>query len=87
LNVMDGLLSPYGAIFILTTNHKESLDTALIRPGRVDLQLCITYANDKQKQTLYNRFFEGACLAKYLDKRMTIADLQQALMIEKREKN
>ena len=87
LNVLDGLLSPYGAIFILTTNHKEALDAALIRPGRVDLQLLITYADAKQKQTLYNRFFEGACPQKYLDKRMTMADLQQALMVEKRGVN
>jgi len=87
LNVMDGLLSPYGAIFILTTNHKEALDAALIRPGRVDLQLLITYANAKQKQTLYNRFFEGTCPQKYLDKRMTMADLQQVLMVDKRGVN
>jgi len=81
---LDGLLSPYGAIFILTTNHKEALDAALVRPGRVDLQLLITYANAKQKQTLYNRFFEGTCPQKYLDKRLTMADLQQNLMVDKR---
>ncbi len=84
LNVLDGLLSPYGAIFILTTNHKENLDAALIRPGRVDLQLNITYADEKQKQTLYSRFFEGICPQRYLNKKMTMADLQQALMLDKR---
>lgn len=83
LNVFDGLLSPVGAIFILTTNHKENLDPALIRPGRIDLQLCITHANNEQKKALYNRFFEGDCPDVYLDKQMTMAELQQALIERK----
>jgi len=83
LNVLDGLLSPSGAIFILTTNHREKLDPALIRPGRVDLQLHITYATAEQKKTFYNRFFPGECPQKYLEKQMTIAELQQVLMVEK----
>jgi len=84
LNVIDGLFSPPGAIFVMTTNHKEKLDPALIRPGRVDLQLCITYATNDQKKALYRRFFEtGECPQKYLDKKMTMAELQQTLMEEK----
>lgn len=83
LNVMDGLLSPAGAIFIMTTNHKEKLDPALIRPGRVDLELHVTYARPEQKQQLYNRFFPGECPAEYLEREMSMADLQQALMARK----
>jgi mitochondrial chaperone BCS1 len=84
LNVIDGLFSPPGAIFVMTTNHKEKLDPALIRPGRVDLQLCISYATPDQKKALYRRFFAaGECPQEYLDKRMTMAELQQALMEEK----
>lgn len=84
LNVIDGLFSPPGAIFVMTTNHKEKLDPALIRPGRVDLQLNITYATNDQKKALHRRFFEsGECPQKYLDKKMTMAELQQALMEDK----
>jgi chaperone BCS1 len=85
LNVLDGLLSPVGAVFILTTNHREKLDPALIRPGRVDLQLCITYATIEQKKEMYRRFFEGPCPDVYLDKKMTTAELQQALIEKKVE--
>lgn len=37
LNVLDGMQSPPGVIFIMTTNKLERLDEAVIRPGRVDL--------------------------------------------------
>jgi len=80
LNVLDGLLSPAGAVFILTTNHKEKLDPALTRPGRVDLQLHMTYADNQQKKALWNRFFTGDCPEKYVTKKMTMAELQQELM-------
>jgi chaperone BCS1 len=39
LNVLDGLLSPHGLITIATTNHYESLDPAIVRPGRFDVHL------------------------------------------------
>ena len=36
LNVLDGVLSQEGRILIMTTNHIEHLDEALIRLGRSD---------------------------------------------------
>lgn len=39
LNVFDGALTPHKTIFIATTNHFERLDSALIRPGRIDLHV------------------------------------------------
>ena len=36
LNVLYGVSSQEGRIFIMTTNHIEHLDEALIRPGRSD---------------------------------------------------
>lgn len=38
LNVLDGFQSPPGVITIMTTNRRDVLDKAIIRPGRVDLQ-------------------------------------------------
>lgn len=38
LNVLDGFISPHGVITVMTTNHIEALDPAIIRPGRVDLR-------------------------------------------------
>lgn len=43
LNVLDGVVDTPGRIFIMTTNHPEKLDPALIRPGRIDKQLLLGY--------------------------------------------
>lgn len=39
LNALDGVSVPDGIIFVLTTNHVEHLDRAVIRPGRIDRRL------------------------------------------------
>ena len=36
LNAIDGVRSQEGRIIVMTTNYKERLDPALLRPGRVD---------------------------------------------------
>merc|ERR1719322_60715 len=39
LEAFDGVLEMKGRMMVMTTNHLEKLDPALIRPGRVDLSL------------------------------------------------
>lgn len=36
LNVLDGVVDTPNRILVMTTNHPEKLDPALIRPGRID---------------------------------------------------
>lgn len=36
LNSMDGMQTPDGLKFIVTTNHLDRLDPAIVRPGRID---------------------------------------------------
>ncbi|KGN48863.1 hypothetical protein Csa_003868 [Cucumis sativus] len=45
LNFIDGLWSSCGdeRIIIFTTNHKEKLDPALLRPGRMDVHIHMSY--------------------------------------------
>jgi ATPase family associated with various cellular activities (AAA) len=43
LNVLDGVVDTPGRILIMTTNHPEMLDPALIRPGRVDKKIMLGY--------------------------------------------
>ncbi|PRQ47540.1 putative ATPase, AAA-type, core, AAA-type ATPase domain-containing protein [Rosa chinensis] len=45
LNVIDGLWSCVGdeRIIIFTTNHKDRLDPALLRPGRMDVHIHMSY--------------------------------------------
>lgn len=57
LNVLDGFHAPTAVLFVMTTNHVEKLDPALLRPGRIDYKLCLGKASDQQKVELYRRFF------------------------------
>lgn len=45
LNFADGIRSSCGSerIFIFTTNHPERLDPALVRPGRMDMHIELSY--------------------------------------------
>ena len=43
LNVLDGVVDTPGRIVIMTTNHPEALDAALIRPGRIDKKVYLGY--------------------------------------------
>ncbi|XP_045786903.1 AAA-ATPase At3g50940-like [Trifolium pratense] len=45
LNFIDGLWSSCGdeRIIVFTTNHKEKLDPALLRPGRMDVHIYMSY--------------------------------------------
>ena len=59
LNVLDGFYAPANVLFVMTTNHIEFLDAALLRPGRIDYRLYLGKATDRQKIELYRRFFPG----------------------------
>jgi chaperone BCS1 len=48
LNAIDGVASQEGRILVMTTNHIEKLDPALIRPGRCDIKVRLSYASRKQ---------------------------------------
>merc|ERR1739844_198674 len=47
LEAFDGVLEMKGRMMVMTTNHLEKLDPALIRPGRVDLSLEFKRCNRK----------------------------------------
>lgn len=44
----------------MTTNHKDKLDPALLRPGRADLHVELNYASEKQMKNLLMKFFPEA---------------------------
>jgi len=57
LNVMDGVFSSEGYILLMSTNHANKLDPALIRPGRIDVHLKLKKANAEIIDKMYNRFY------------------------------
>ncbi|GAB0137469.1 hypothetical protein EsDP_00005733 [Epichloe bromicola] len=58
LNAIDGVASHEGRILIMTTNKPESLDDALIRPGRIDVQVAFKNASSHQAGELFYRMYE-----------------------------
>ena len=56
LNVMDGIFRKNGLITFLTTNHKENMDNALLRVGRVDYIIKFTFCNKEQIELIYKLF-------------------------------
>jgi chaperone BCS1 len=57
LNAIDGLGAQEGRIFIMTTNHPERLDPALLRPGRVDYKLEFSFASSEQVERMFSKFY------------------------------
>uniref|UniRef100_A0A2L2YIU0 Mitochondrial chaperone BCS1 n=1 Tax=Parasteatoda tepidariorum TaxID=114398 RepID=A0A2L2YIU0_PARTP len=57
LNMLDGVVSTEARILFMTTNYKERLDAALIRPGRVDVKEEIGYATSHQLKLMYKKFY------------------------------
>lgn len=57
LNILDGVASQEGRILIMTTNHIDKLDEALIRPGRVDMRVKFKLADANIIKTLFYGIF------------------------------
>lgn len=53
LNVIDGVAASEGRILIMTTNHMENLDKALIRPRRVDMTVKFDLASTQIISTIF----------------------------------
>ncbi|KAI9661005.1 MAG: hypothetical protein M1821_009332 [Bathelium mastoideum] len=57
LNALDGVASAEERVIFLTTNHVSRLDSALIRPGRVDMAVRLGEADAYQIEQLWDRFY------------------------------
>ena len=57
LNALDGVRSQEGRVLMMTTNHKEKLDPALLRPGRCDVHVELNHASEHQMKGLFKKFF------------------------------
>ncbi|CAE7394263.1 BCS1 [Symbiodinium pilosum] len=57
LNALDGVGKADGQIFVLTTNHRDRLNPALIRNGRADVHVEFSHASDAQIAGMFGRFY------------------------------
>ncbi|RHZ53571.1 BCS1 and AAA domain-containing protein [Aspergillus thermomutatus] len=58
LNIIDGVAAQEGRVLIMTTNHHEHLDPALIRPGRVDYRLEFRLASRELCAAMFRNIFQ-----------------------------
>lgn len=59
LNSIDGVTSPDGRILIMTTNHPDRLDPALIRAGRVDVRVNVGKLTYKDSRKMFENLTSG----------------------------
>jgi hypothetical protein len=59
LNCLDGFNNPEGLIVIMTTNFPDKLDDALMRSGRIDLEVELTHLDKYQARNMFLSFFNN----------------------------
>jgi len=57
LNVLDGIIETPGRILVITSNHPEKIDPALLRPGRIDIKIHMDGLRRKEITEIINLFF------------------------------
>jgi SpoVK/Ycf46/Vps4 family AAA+-type ATPase len=58
LNLWDGIRETPGRIMIISSNHYNDLDSALKRPGRIDITLELSPASRNVIAEIYKHLFE-----------------------------
>jgi hypothetical protein len=58
LNYLDGTNEYTNRIVIMTSNHPDKLDSALIRPGRIDVTIELTKCDKFQFSSIINKYLE-----------------------------
>ncbi|KAF7847601.1 hypothetical protein BT93_L2799 [Corymbia citriodora subsp. variegata] len=99
LNFTDGLWSCCGSerIFVFTSNHIEKLDPALLRSGRMDMHIYMSYCSYPALKILLRNYLEyedkdlGEAAASGLQEtieraKMTPADISEVLIKNRRNK-
>lgn len=82
MNTMDGIGCLENVIYIFTTNSIETLDKAILRPGRLDLHINISYVNDETFNKFLNFHYKKQIpVGRTLNRTdLTCAELQTCVM-------
>lgn len=59
LNAIDGVAAPEGRLLVMTSNHPEQLDPALVRPGRIDRHEWFDLLGPDEIRRMFLRFHPG----------------------------
>lgn len=82
LNALDNILAPKGLLLVITTNNVDTLDPALIRPGRIDRVFEFDLCDSYQIQKFLNRYYpdNDVVVSEGLSGRFTPAQIQGFLI-------
>jgi len=58
LNIFDGILETPGRIIILTSNYPDKIDKALLRPGRIDINIELKKASVTIVKEILQSFYD-----------------------------
>lgn len=91
LNSLDGIGAQEGRLIVMTSNHPEKLDPALIRPGRIDRIIEFQNPDREIARRMFERFFpdasEDLCLRfmDLADGSRSAAELQNQLLTNRHD--
>jgi len=83
LDIFDGLCELDGLIYVLTTNHIEYLDPALIRPGRINYKLNLGLMKEKSVKEMLLYYYSDEYIeiindiSKKIDNKYTPSELEE----------
>lgn len=81
LNCMDGAFSQHGIITIITTNHIDKLDSALIRTGRIDVKIEVPRPKKEEIQSYLSLFYnEEVSMEMENNNNLTMSDIQEVCL-------
>lgn len=83
LNCMDGAFSKYGVITIMTTNHVENIDIALIREGRIDVKVNIDNPKKDMVENYLSMFYRAPIKLKTYSNHFPMSKIQEICLKNK----
>ena len=86
LNIIDGIRETPGRIMIITSNNYDSLDPALIRPGRIDITLEMRNASVNVIKEMYNHYYKDT-IPKNVEEKMKDFVVSPAKIVNMRLEN
>merc|ERR1740120_591900 len=60
LNVLDGVVDSPSRVVVMTTNHPDRLDPALIRPGRINKRIHLGYVQASSVCAMAEHYMRAA---------------------------
>ncbi len=79
LNVLDGVVDTPGRMLVMTSNHPEMLDPALIRPGRIDKKLYLGHLRSVDLISMIEHYFQTTLDDNYVNRLKLAIDVPPLL--------